>query len=102
MVCEHDEDEHVKEVYARFESAVYYAQVLEHGLVNALVILDLIPNRRHLVRSRDEWQAPPYGWLPDTKDVVIECGKIVGLRTQEEQVGHTCLGRDCITVVSCQ
>ncbi len=55
MVSEYDEDEHVKEVYARFGLAVYYAQVLEHGLVNALVVLDLIPNRRHLARSRDEW-----------------------------------------------
>jgi len=54
MVSEYDEDEHVKEVYARFGLAVYYAQVLEHGLVNALVVLDLIPNRRHLARSRDE------------------------------------------------
>lgn len=54
---EHDEDEHVKEVYARFGLAVYFAQVLEHGLVNALVILDLIPSRRHLARSRDQWGA---------------------------------------------
>jgi len=29
--------------------------VLEHGLVNALLILDLIPSRRHLARSPDEW-----------------------------------------------
>jgi hypothetical protein len=50
-----DESEHTKEVYARFGLAVYFAQVLEHGLVNALVILDLIPSRRHLARSRDEW-----------------------------------------------
>ena len=54
---EHDEDEHVKEVYARFGLAVYFAQVLEHGLVNALVILDLIPHRRQLARSPNEWGA---------------------------------------------
>lgn len=53
----HDEDEQVKEVYARFGLAVYYAQVLEHGLVNALVILGLIPSRRHLVGSAQEWGA---------------------------------------------
>lgn len=47
--------EQVKEVYARFGLAVYYAQVLEHGIVNALVILDLIPSRRYLARSADEW-----------------------------------------------
>lgn len=52
-----DEDEHVKEVYARFGLAVYFAQVLEHGLVNALVILNLIPSERHLARSRGEWGA---------------------------------------------
>ena len=53
----HDGEEHVKEVYARFGLAVYYAQVLEHGLVNALTVLDLIPSRRHLARSHDEWGA---------------------------------------------
>lgn len=51
----YDEYDHVKEVYARFGLAVYFAQVLEHGLVNALVILDLIPARCHLARSRDQW-----------------------------------------------
>lgn len=55
-MTEHDDSEHVKEVYARFGLAVYCAQVLEHGLVNALVILDLIPSRLHLARSLDEWR----------------------------------------------
>lgn len=57
MMTKNDEGEHVKEVYARFGLAVYYAQVLEHGLVNALVILDLIPSRRHRARSSEEWGA---------------------------------------------
>lgn len=52
-----DRSEHVKEVYARFGLAMYFAQVLEHGIVNALVIIDLIPSRRHLVRSPEEWAA---------------------------------------------
>jgi hypothetical protein len=47
--------EHVKEVYARFGLAIYCAQVLEHGIVNALIVLDLIPSRRHLARSPEEW-----------------------------------------------
>ena len=52
----HDADgEQVKEVYAKFGLVVYFAQVLEHGIVNALVILDLIPSSRHLARSADEW-----------------------------------------------
>lgn len=49
-----DSDE-IKEVYARFGLAVYAAQVLEHGIVNALVILDLVPARRRLADSFDEW-----------------------------------------------
>ena len=56
-MTKYDEGEHVKEVYARFGLAVYFAQVLEHGLVNALIILDLIPSRHHLARSRKEWGA---------------------------------------------
>jgi hypothetical protein len=49
------EDEEVKEVYARYGLALYYAQVLEHGLVNALVVLDLIPTERHLSKSAEQW-----------------------------------------------
>ena len=49
------DEEQVKEVYARFGLAVYFAQVLEHGIVNAIVILDLMPSRRHLARSAGEW-----------------------------------------------
>ena len=51
----YDEGEHVKEVYARFGLALYGAQVLEHGLVNALLMMDLIPTRRHEARSEEEW-----------------------------------------------
>lgn len=47
--------EQVKEIYANFGLAVYQAQCLEHGLVNALVLLDLIPNRRKLTKSAEEW-----------------------------------------------
>jgi hypothetical protein len=54
-VTKEEESEHVKEVYAQFGLAVYFAQVLEHQVVNSLVILDLIPTRRHLARSPDEW-----------------------------------------------
>jgi hypothetical protein len=38
------ENEHSREVYAHFGLAVYLAQVLEHGIVNALVVLRL-PDR---------------------------------------------------------
>ena len=57
MVNDYDKGGHIKEVYARFGLALYHAQVLEHGLVNALVILDLIPSQRTLARSQHEWGA---------------------------------------------
>ena len=52
-----DENEHHKEVYAYFGLAIFRAQLLEHGIVNALLVCDLIPNRRHLAKSREEWSA---------------------------------------------
>jgi hypothetical protein len=52
-----DENEQIKEVYARFGLAVYFAQALEHGIANALLVVDLIPKRRHLAPSKEEWAA---------------------------------------------
>lgn len=53
----YDVGEHNKTVYAHFGLAIYLAQCLEHGLVNALVYLDLIPNKAKVVQNRDEWAA---------------------------------------------
>ncbi|WP_322979948.1 hypothetical protein [Pseudomonas sp. C11] len=52
-----NEDLHHKEVYAYFGLAIYQAQVLEHGIVNALVYCDLIPNKVRTIRSKEEWAA---------------------------------------------
>lgn len=41
-----DSEELAKEVYAHFGLAIYFAQILEHGLVNALVYADLLQNRK--------------------------------------------------------
>jgi hypothetical protein len=41
-----DPDDHAKEVYAHFGLAIYLAQVLEHGLVVALIYADLMPSRK--------------------------------------------------------
>ncbi|MGO4185284.1 hypothetical protein AB4Z17_29370 [Paenibacillus sp. TAF43_2] len=38
---EYDENEHSKECYAHFGLSIYYAQVLEHQLVNMIVVLKL-------------------------------------------------------------
>lgn len=55
--------EHAKTVYAHFGAAVYFAQCLEHGLVNALVYVDLIPNPPRPIRTREEWASAVDGFM---------------------------------------
>ena len=45
VMTEHSDDknEHVKNVYAHFGLAMYFAQVLEHGLANAMMSAQLLP-----------------------------------------------------------
>jgi hypothetical protein len=50
-----DEDEHHKEVYAYFGRAVYHAQVLENGLINALVTLDFMPSNVSHFTTKTDW-----------------------------------------------
>jgi len=38
-----EDDYLVRETYAHFGLAVYWGQVLEHGIVNAMVVLQLPP-----------------------------------------------------------
>jgi len=49
-------DEHVKTVYAHYGLAIYLAQVLEHGLANALVCSDLMARRASNPVPRKEWE----------------------------------------------
>ncbi|WP_298019459.1 hypothetical protein [uncultured Parasphingopyxis sp.] len=49
-----DGDAQIKEVYARFGVAIYFAQVLEHGIVNALTVFEFIP-RASDFSSEEEW-----------------------------------------------
>jgi hypothetical protein len=51
---EPDEDE-AKELYAHFGLAYYCANVLEHGIVNALCYIDLLDQRK-TCRTRQEWE----------------------------------------------
>lgn len=55
--------EHVKEVFAHFGAALYHAQVLEHGIVNALVLVDLIPSERHKAKTPLEWESIVDGFM---------------------------------------
>lgn len=49
--------EHSKTVYAHFGLAMFLAQVLEHGLVNALVFVELLPTRAGNPVPRKQWEA---------------------------------------------
>jgi hypothetical protein len=44
-----NDDDHIREVYAYFGLAVYFGQVLEHGIVNAMVILRM-PHRDKMTK----------------------------------------------------
>jgi len=50
-----EKNEEVREVYARFGLAIYSAQCLEHGLINAFIYLHLIPLKIPQYRSK-EWE----------------------------------------------
>lgn len=52
-----DRDENVKTVYAHFGLAMYLAQVLEHGLANAMMAVELLPRRAGRPVPRKEWEA---------------------------------------------
>lgn len=49
-------DEHIKTVYTQFGLAVYLAQVLEHGLANALVSAELFPRHAYKPIRRKQWE----------------------------------------------
>jgi len=49
------DDEETKEVYAHFGLAYYCSCVLEHGVANALFILELMGKRRE-VKTQEEWE----------------------------------------------
>jgi hypothetical protein len=53
---EGSKDEQVKTVYAHFGLALYLAQVLEHGLANALMWAELLPRRAGKPVSRKQWE----------------------------------------------
>lgn len=50
-----DEGAQIRDVYAHFGLTIYLAQVLEHGLVLAMVYLDLIPSSRGKVKDNNDW-----------------------------------------------
>ncbi|MBY4945231.1 hypothetical protein K6V92_01135 [Cupriavidus respiraculi] len=49
-----DTGEGFKEVCAHYGAAMYFAQVLEHGIANSLLFIDLIP------RTRGKWSPDEY------------------------------------------
>jgi len=69
------EDDHVKEVYAHFGLAMYMAQVLEHGIVNAFVFLNLLP------KTEGKWSPDEFEHYMNT-EFEKTLGRLIGkLRT---------------------
>lgn len=52
-----DKSREVREVYARFGLAIYQVQVLEHGVVNAIVALTLFKERASYSTKEQWWEA---------------------------------------------
>jgi hypothetical protein len=48
-------DDEAKELYAHFGLAFYFSSGLEHGVVNALLILEILDKRRN-VKTHAEWE----------------------------------------------
>jgi hypothetical protein len=46
----------IREVYARYGLAMYMAQVLEHAIVNALLVLRFLPTRP-VHNSKESWES---------------------------------------------
>jgi hypothetical protein len=46
----------IREVYARYGLAMYMSQVLEHAIVNALLVLRLLPTQAHH-QSKASWES---------------------------------------------
>lgn len=73
-------DEHVKTVYAHFGLALYLAQVLEHGLANALMCAELLPRRAGKPVPRKQWEAEFDGFMDEQFEQTL--GRLIrGLRT---------------------
>jgi len=49
------EEEEIKSIYAAFGVAIYYAQCLEHGIVNSLVTIALMPEFSKGLIPLEQW-----------------------------------------------
>lgn len=66
-----DKSEHIKEVYAHFGLAMYMAQVLEHGIVNAFIFLELLP------KTKGKWSPDEFeSYLDSEFDKTL--GRLIG------------------------
>lgn len=54
--AEDDESVQIREVYSRYGLAMYQAQVLEHGMVNAVIVARLLPTMR-AHPDRSAWES---------------------------------------------
>lgn len=78
-----NKDEHVREVYAHFGLSMYLAQVLEHGIVNTFIFLELIPKTK-VKWNPDEFDSYLNGEFDKTLGQLIS--KLQSLTTIDEDL----------------
>ncbi|WP_145206666.1 hypothetical protein [Sphingobium sp. B2] len=89
--AEHEESVQIREVYSRYGLAMYQAQVLEHGTVNALIVARMLPTMlEHPDRSAWEdafdrvYDAELAKIHVSTKETVTELGTRSDLASQND------------------
>ena len=78
------EDEHHKEVYAHFGLAIYLAQCIEYGIVNAISLYDLIPNRRHMFTDKTIWSNEVDRFFDEKFELTM--GRLIGILEQKKNL----------------
>ena len=78
------EDEHHKEVYAHFGLAIYLAQCIEYGIVNAISLYDLIPNRRQMFTDKTIWSNEVDRFFDEKFDLTM--GQLIRILEQKKNL----------------
>lgn len=78
------EDEHHKEVYAHFGLAIYLAQCIEYGIVNAISLYDLILNRRQMFTDKTIWSNEVDVFFDEKFELTM--GRLIGILEQKKNL----------------
>ena len=83
-----EESESYRDVYAYYGLAMYYAQVLEHGIVNALAIFTLTPSEN--IHNKETWEKIVNDFYKNEFEKTM--GKIIKEIVANESVNESVIG----------